>query len=67
VDKTCGQPWPLVNEPSFWALLTVGEAAKLLRCARATVYGLIDRKELPHVRVSNVIRVRREDVEVLLR
>jgi excisionase family DNA binding protein len=67
VDKPCGQASWLLDEPGFSALLTVSEAAELLRCSRATVYGLIDRKELPSVRVSNAIRVRRADLEALLR
>jgi excisionase family DNA binding protein len=67
VDKTCGQTERPFDEASFCTLLTVGEVAKLLRCSKATVYGLIDRKKLTAVRVSNAIRVRREEVEALLR
>jgi excisionase family DNA binding protein len=47
--------------------LTVSEVAELLRRSKATVYGLIDRKELTSVRVSNASRVRRDVVETLLR
>jgi len=57
----------MLDEPGLLALLTVNEVAELLRCSKATVYGLIDRKVIPSVRVSNAIRVRREDVEALLR
>jgi excisionase family DNA binding protein len=38
-------------------LMTVGEVAKALRVCTATVYAMIERGELEHVRVSNVIRV----------
>jgi len=33
----------------------------------ATVYALCERGELPHVRVSNAIRLRVEDLEDLIR
>jgi excisionase family DNA binding protein len=38
-------------------LLTVKEVAALLRVSAATVYAPVERGELPHVRVSNAIRV----------
>jgi excisionase family DNA binding protein len=38
-------------------LLTVAEVAELLRLSRATVYKLCDSGELPHLRISNSIRV----------
>ncbi len=37
--------------------LTVKEVAGILRVCTATVYAMIERGELPHVRVSNAIRV----------
>jgi excisionase family DNA binding protein len=67
VDTTCGQTGGVRDEPGYCALLTVGEVAKLLRCSKAIVYGLIDRKELPSVRVSNAIRMRRNAVDGLFR
>jgi excisionase family DNA binding protein len=39
------------------SLLTVKEAAAVLRVCTATVYAMIERGELPHVRVSNSIRI----------
>jgi excisionase family DNA binding protein len=48
-------------------LLTVRETAELLRVSTATVYGLCERGELPHVRVSNAIRLRPQDVETFVR
>jgi len=39
------------------ALLTAPEAARVLRVSTATVYRLCTQGELPHVRVSNAIRV----------
>ncbi len=48
------------------ALLTVREAAELLRVRPVTVYRLCARGALPHSRVSNAIRIRTEDLERLL-
>jgi len=48
-------------------LLSVREVAVQLRVHRSTVYGLCDRGELSHVRVSNAIRIRAEAVEAFLR
>ncbi|WP_224249458.1 helix-turn-helix domain-containing protein [Hyalangium gracile] len=47
-------------------LLTVREVAERLGVSTATVYGLCERGELPHVRVSNAIRIRPADVEAFL-
>jgi len=47
-------------------LLTVREASEHLRVSTATVYSLVGRSELPAVRVSNAIRVRREDLEAFI-
>ncbi|WP_140865117.1 helix-turn-helix domain-containing protein [Myxococcus xanthus] len=44
-------------------LLTVREVAERLSICTATVYGLCERGELPHIRVSNATRVRPVDVE----
>jgi excisionase family DNA binding protein len=38
--------------------LTVKEAAALLKVCRDTIYRLVERGELVHVRVGNVIRIR---------
>jgi excisionase family DNA binding protein len=47
-------------------LLTVREVAERLGVCTATVYGLCERGELPHVRVSNAIRIRPAAVEDFL-
>jgi excisionase family DNA binding protein len=47
-------------------LLTVAEVARELRVRPVTVYRLVGRGELPCVRVSNAIRVRREDLEAFI-
>jgi excisionase family DNA binding protein len=39
------------------SVLTVREAAEILKVSTATVYALVQRGELPHVRVSNAIRI----------
>jgi excisionase family DNA binding protein len=38
-------------------LLTVKEAAAILKVSTATVYSMVERGELEHVRVSNSIRI----------
>jgi excisionase family DNA binding protein len=47
-------------------LLKVAEVAEALSVCRATVYALCERGELPHLRISNAIRVRRVDLEAFL-
>jgi excisionase family DNA binding protein len=39
------------------SMLTVREAAALLRVSTATVYALVRSGDVPHVRVSNSIRI----------
>jgi excisionase family DNA binding protein len=48
-------------------LLTTGEAVKLLRSSRQHVVNLCEQGILPAVRVGSHRRIRREDVEALLR
>ncbi len=43
-------------------LLTVREVAARLKLSTATVYRLCDRAELPHVRISNAIRIAPADL-----
>ena len=44
-------------------LLTVKDLADLLKVCTATVYKMVDRLHIPHFRVLNSIRFRREDVK----
>jgi excisionase family DNA binding protein len=44
-------------------LLTVQDVAEILRVSTATVYALVARRELMHVRVGNAIRVTIGEVE----
>ena len=53
------------SEPG--ALLTVRQVAQHLAVSRAPVYRLFDRGELPHLRVSSCIRIRREDLDDFIR
>ena len=48
-------------------LFTVRQVADRLGVSAATVYSLCNRDELPHLRVSNAIRVRPEDLETFIR
>jgi excisionase family DNA binding protein len=43
-------------------LLSVRDVAQRLRVSKATVYALVGAGQLPHLRVSNAIRVRAEDL-----
>ena len=47
-------------------LLTVREAAARLAVSTFTVYGLCERGELPHVRISNAIRIAPADLAAYL-
>jgi len=47
-------------------LLTVRQVAAMLGVCRATVYAMVERGELPHLRLGGVIRIRPEDLVALL-
>ena len=47
-------------------LLRVREVAEQLGVCNATVYRLVERAELPHVRMVNSIRIRPDDLRVFL-
>jgi excisionase family DNA binding protein len=53
------EPWP--NR-----LLTVADVAEALSVSKATVYALVERGELAHVRISNAIRVAPSDFEAFI-
>lgn len=46
--------------------LSAAEVARNLGVARVTVYGLMDRGELPSFRVGSVRRVRAEDLQAFV-
>ncbi|WP_414640872.1 helix-turn-helix domain-containing protein [Archangium sp.] len=48
-------------------MLTIREVAQRLGMCRAAVYRLCDRGTLPHIRISNSIRVQEEALEHFLR
>ena len=48
-------------------LLSVRDVAARLDVSTATIYGLCDKGELVCIRVSNAIRVRREDLDDFVR
>jgi len=52
--------------PPIEHLLTVRQVAQLLGVCPATVYKWASTGVLPHVRIVNVIRIRADDVCVLL-
>jgi excisionase family DNA binding protein len=47
-------------------VLTVREVAERLAISTATVYALCDRGELPHVRISNAIRIDPADLAAFI-
>ncbi len=49
--------------PDVADMMTVGDAAKVLRLSRAKVYRLIQRKELRAIVIDRSVRVRREDLD----
>lgn len=48
-------------------MLTVRDVAERLGVCRATVYRLCERGDLPHIRVSNAVRIAHADLESFLR
>jgi len=52
--------------PSTPALLTVREVARHLGVRPVTIYRLCERGVLAHLRVSNAIRIRLEDLDAYL-
>jgi excisionase family DNA binding protein len=66
VSPTCRHGLPGAH-PQPESLLSVRDVADRLRVSTATVYALCDRGELPHLRVSNAIRMRVEDLEAFTR
>jgi len=47
-------------------LYTIRETAELLKLCRASVYDLVNRKQLRSVRVKGKLRVRHDDLEKFL-
>ncbi|MBM4283544.1 MAG: helix-turn-helix domain-containing protein [Deltaproteobacteria bacterium] len=47
-------------------LLTVREVAARLRVSTAAVYALVEKRQLPHLRVLNAIRVLEADLDAFL-
>ena len=56
----------VVGLPSPAPFLTVREVAQRLLVRPVTVYRLCERGELAHLRVSNAIRIRPEDLDAYL-
>ena len=55
----------MANENAL-VLLTVPEAAALLRVKSATIRAWILRREIPYLHVGRLIRIRRSDIETLI-
>src|SRR5207237_10682868 len=58
---------PMAGPIRIGSLLTVKQVAARLGVSAATVYGLCERRELPHVRVANAIRVWPDALDAFLR
>jgi excisionase family DNA binding protein len=52
--------------PPIEQLLTVRQVAQLLGVCTATVYKWAAQGVLPHVRIVNVIRIRKQDLSALI-
>ena len=48
------------------ALLTIDEAAKLLRVKRSTLYTWVHRRQIPCQKVASLLRFRKDDLEAWL-
>ncbi len=59
-DGTGARPPPQAEE-----LLSIADVADRLGVCRATVYRMVWRGELPHVRIGSAIRIRPSDLQVL--
>lgn len=57
------EPRPSRDEAVLPALLTVEEAAALLRIGRNTCYEMVRQQRIPHVRLGRLIRVPRQGLE----
>lgn len=44
-------------------ILTVSEVAEYLKISKSKLYLLIQRKELPHIKIQRNVRIRRSDLE----
>ncbi len=61
-SQQCG--FPLRTGPA--AVLSVAEVARRLGMSTFTIYALCERSELPHVRVSNAIRIAPTDLAAFI-
>ena len=48
------------------SLLTIDEAAKLLRVKRSTLYSWVHRRQIPFQKVGSLVRFRKDDLEAWL-
>ena len=44
-------------------ILTISEVAKILKMSKSQVYLLIQRRQLPHIKLQRNVRVRMSDLE----
>ena len=44
-------------------ILTISEVAKILKMSKSKVYLLIQRRQLPHIKLQRNVRVRMSDLE----
>lgn len=51
------------NEDSFNELLTVEEVADYLNYAKASIYGLVHKKDLPYIKTGKKILFKKKDID----
>ncbi len=44
-------------------ILTIPEVARYLRLSKSKIYYLIQRKEIPHIRIGKNVRIKESDLE----
>ena len=44
-------------------ILTVPETAKYLKLSKSKVYYLVQRNQIPHIKIGKNVRIRREDLQ----
>ena len=44
-------------------ILTVPETAEYLKLSKSKVYYLVQRNQIPHIKIGKNVRIRREDLE----
>ena len=47
-------------------VMTVPEVARYLKLSKSKVYGLVQQRQIPHIKIGRNVRVREKDVQAWL-